>query len=228
MRNRPFPFLLGSARVGGMAHTFEDVLVARLRLRFGSTLLEARIYWPSNSVAGAHAPLALLLASAATPRSAHSADLLGRGLSAGANFVVLRVPDRAQSLAALTWAADHADELGGQADRLMVAGGGPSGARAAWLASVARDKGWPVLQRQVLVHPRFTVGCPPPARVAGVAAATIVSGTGPRDHARRYAARLKRAGVEVGELRQPYSRRGNVDGEMRMLMELARSLHTES
>jgi len=211
-----------------MAHSFEDFLVATLRLRFGSRLLEAQIYWPSNSVAGARASLALLLANGATPRSAHSADMLGRGLSMGANLVVLRVPDRTQCLAVLTWAADHADELGGQADRLMVAGGGPSGARAAWLASVARDRGWPVLQRQVLVHPRFTVGCPPPARVSGVAAATIVSGTGPRDHARRYADRLKRAGVEVGELRQPYSWRGNVDDEMRMMAELARSLQTES
>ncbi len=211
-----------------MAHSFEDVLVATLRLRFGRTLLEAQIYWPSNSVAGARASLALLLANAATPQSAHSADLLGRGLSAGANVVVLRVPDRARCLAALTWAADHADELGGQADRLMVAGGGPSGACAARLAIIARDQGWPVLRRQVLVHPRFTVGCPPPARVAGVAAATIVSGTGPRDHARRYAARLKRAGVEVSELRQPFSWRGDVDDEMRMMAELARSLQTES
>ncbi len=210
-----------------MAHSFEDVLVATLRLRFGRTLLEAQIYWPSNSVAGARASLALLLANGATPRSARSADLLGRGLSAGANVVVLRVPDRARCLAALAWAADHADELGGQADRLIVAGGGPSGARAARLAINARDQGWPVLQRQVLVHPRFTVGCPPPARVAGVAAATIVSGSGPHDHARRYAARLKRAGVEVGELRQPYSWRGNVDDEMRMMAELARSLQTQ-
>jgi hypothetical protein len=209
-----------------MAHSFEDVLVATLRLRFGSTLLEAQIYWPSNSVAVAHAPLALLLANGLTPRSSHSADLLGRGLAARANVVVLRVPDRAQCLAALTWAADHADELGSQADRLMVAGGGHSGTSAARLAIIARDEGWPVLQRQVLVHPRFTVGCQFPARVAGVAAATIVSGTDPHDHARRYAARLKRAGVEVGELRQPYLWRRDVDDEMRMMAELVRALQT--
>ena len=208
-----------------MAHSFEDVLVATLRLRFGSTLLQAQIYWPSNSVASAHA-LALLLANRTKLQSAHNADLLGRGLSAGADVVVLRVPDRAQCLAALTWAADHADELGGQADRLMVAGAGPSGAHAARLAIIARDKGWPVVQRQVLVHPQFTVGCPPPARVVGVAAATIVSGTRTHDHARRYAARLKRAGVEVDELREPYSRRGDVDDEMRMMAKLARSLQT--
>ena len=85
-----------------MACGFEDVLVATLRLRFGSTLLEAQLYWPSNSVAGGHAPLALLLANGATAQSAYGADQFGRALSAGANVVVLRVPDRPQCLAALT------------------------------------------------------------------------------------------------------------------------------
>jgi alpha/beta hydrolase fold len=155
MRNWPFPFFLGHARVGGMARSFDDVLIAEFHLRLGRTVLEAQIYWPPRPVLPVAASLVLLLADEARP---YGADLLGRGLSAGAEVVVLRVPDRAQTLAALMWAADHAHELGGQRDRLMVAGDGVSGARAARLAMIARDNSWPVLQRQVLVHPR-SGGC---------------------------------------------------------------------
>src|SRR5438128_11183461 len=218
MRNLPFPFFLGDARVGGMERSFDDVLTAEFHLRLGRTVLEAQIYWPPGPVLPVAAALVLLLADEARP---YGADLLGRGLSAGAEVVVLRVPDRAQTLAALMWAADHAHELGGQRDRLMVAGDGVSGARAARLAMIARNNGWPVLQRQVLVHPRFTAGCPPPSRrLLGVAAATIVSGSGPQDAARRYAARLKRGGVEVVELRQR-------DDEPQIIADLARSLQTK-
>ena len=217
MRNWPFPFFLGGVRVEAMEHSSDDILIAQLHLRLGRTVLEAQIYWPPGPVLPVAAALVLLLADEARP---YGADLLGRGLSAGAEVVVLRVPDRAQTLAALMWAADHAHELEGQRDRLMVAGGGVSGARAARLAMIARDNGWPVLQRQVLVHPRFTAGCPPPSRLLGVAAATIVSGSGPQDAARRYAARLKRGGVEVVELRQR-------DDEPQMIADLARSLQTK-
>jgi hypothetical protein len=181
-----------------MGRGFNEVLIAQFHLRFGRTPLEAQIYWPPQPLLPGATSLMVLLADRARPGNA---DLLGGGLSAGAGVVVLRVPDRLQSLAALTWAADHAEELGSQADRVIVAGRGVSGAYAARLAMLARDDGWLVLQRQVLVHPRFTIACPPPPRLAGLAAATIVSGSGPRDEARRYAARLRRAGVEVGELR---------------------------
>jgi alpha/beta hydrolase fold len=218
MRNWPFPFVVGGARVGGMERCLDEVLIAQFHLRFGRTALEAQIYWPSRPLVPVAAPLVMLLADEARP---DSADLLGRGLSANADAVVLRVPDRAQCLAALMWAADHAHELGGQRDRLMVAGCGVSGARAARLATIARDNGWPVLHRQVLVHPRFTRACPRPQRIVGVAAATIVTGRGPRDEAGRYAARLRRAGVEVIELRQ----RG--DDETQLIAELTASCQTK-
>ena len=160
-----------------MERSFDNVLTAEFHLRLGRTVLEAQIYWPPRPVLPVAASLVLLLADEARP---YGADLLGRALSAGAEVVVLRVPDRAQTLAALMWAADHAHELGGQRDRLMVAGDGVSGARAARLAMIARDNGWPVLHRQVLVHPRFTRACLRPQRVVGVAAATIVSGSARR------------------------------------------------
>ena len=201
-----------------MERSFDEVLIAPVHLRFGRTPLEAQIYWPRRQLLADATSLMLLLADEARPGDA---DLLGRELSASADVVVLRVPARVQSLAALIWAADHAHEFGGKADRVMVAGRGVSGARAARLAIAARDNGWPVLQRQLLVHPRFTIACPPPVRFVGVAAATIVSGSGPWDEASRYAARLKHAGVEVGELRQ------RDDDETRMIAQLAQSLRTK-
>ena len=59
-------------------------------------------------------------------------------------------------IAALEWSADHARELGAHPGRLMIAGHAVGGARAARLALAARDNRWPVLSRQLLVHPRCT------------------------------------------------------------------------
>jgi len=197
-----------------MRHTAEDVLVAGLRLRFGVEVVEADVYVPPNAVG----PVAvvLLLADDAT---SDNVDRLAPGLCAGADLVVVRVPARAQILAALYWVADHANELGGRPDRLMVAGRGESGALAAWLAIAARDSGWPELHGQVLVHPRFTRCCPAPHRVTGVAPATIVSGCAPRDQAANYALLLERSGVDVRQLR-----RSAPDDETQMIADLSRAL----
>jgi alpha/beta hydrolase fold len=197
-----------------MRHTAEDVLAAGLRLRFGVEVVEADLYLPPNAVGPA--AVVLLLADDAT---SDNVDRLAPGLSAGADLVVVRVPARAQLLAALYWVADHTNELGGRPDRLIVAGCDVSGARAAWLAIAARDSGWPVLHRQVLVHPRFTRCCPAPHRVTGVAPATIVSGCAPRDEATKYALLLKRCGVDVCQLR-----RSAPDDEVRTVADLGRAL----
>jgi acetyl esterase/lipase len=98
-------------------------------------------------------------------------------------------------LAALHWAAEHAGELGADGERLLVAGG----ARAAMLALAARDAGWPVLRRQLLVRPDFTRGDRMPDDVAGAPPTIVVCGE--RDDGPRYAARLRAAGVEVQEVR---------------------------
>ena len=53
---------------------------------------------------------------------------------------------------------------------------------------------------QLLVHPRFTASHPMPRNVAGAPPATVVCDAG-IDGGRRYAARLRAAGVEVHEVR---------------------------
>jgi acetyl esterase/lipase len=51
------------------------------------------------------------------------------------------------------WTADHADELGYEPGRLIVAGGSADGGLAAALALMARDKGGPALAGQMLIYP---------------------------------------------------------------------------
>lgn len=55
--------------------------------------------------------------------------------------------------AALTWIAEHADELGISAERLAVIGDSAGGNLAAVMALMARDAGGPPLRAQVLIYP---------------------------------------------------------------------------
>lgn len=176
-------------------------LVADLRLRFGETRPPARVYLPlpSAETAGG-APLVIWL----TGRNAR--DLLCRELSAGAAAVVLELGGRdggsagGYEVATLGWAAEHARELGAHPDRLVLGGQLAGAALAARLAVDARDCGWPVVCRQVLVRPAFSDSCPAPSHLAGTPPATIVTTGSRRDDGSRYAAKLRHAGVEVREL----------------------------
>jgi acetyl esterase/lipase len=55
--------------------------------------------------------------------------------------------------AALVWAAQHVEELGGRADHVMVMGDSAGGGMAAGLALLARDRGGPPIARQILIYP---------------------------------------------------------------------------
>jgi alpha/beta hydrolase fold len=211
------------------------VLVASLRLRprFDRGLLQTRIYWPPTIAADASSSLVLFLASG-EPYGAERAHFLSRELSLAAGVVAVTLADpcvddsdgsgHGYEIAALEWSADHARELGADPGRLVVAGLEVGGACAAWLALAVRDNGWPALGRQVLVHPRFTEQRPPPLRVAGVVPATVVTPGGPNDDGTRYAARLRRSGIEVIELCHPQSVPGRQHEEARLVADLARSL----
>jgi hypothetical protein len=103
-------------------------------------------------------------------------------------------------VAALGWAAEHAVELGADAQLLAVAGVHLGGAHAARLATTTRDQGWPQLSHQLLVHPTFGPACPTPPDVGGLPPATIITTDPPDEQTARYAARLRAAGVGVEEL----------------------------
>ena len=61
--------------------------------------------------------------------------------------VVLAVTNVDDALSALQWCADHGAELGGDPHRLIVAG-----EQADRVAAVARDRGWPPIERTVITR----------------------------------------------------------------------------
>ncbi|MGH2887943.1 MAG: hypothetical protein ACRDPA_35505 [Solirubrobacteraceae bacterium] len=155
-----------------------------MTLRFGSLRVPTTVSWPTTETVS----LAFVLTDELSPIDPSVENCVVVGLRGG--------HPRSIELAALRWISDHVGEFGAEVDHILVAGG----ARAAILALAARDGGWPVLQRQLLVHPRFTAWHPMPRNVAGAAPATVVSAAG-LDDGRRYAARLRAAGVDVHEVR---------------------------
>lgn len=55
--------------------------------------------------------------------------------------------------AALEWAAEHADQINGDADRIAIAGDSAGGNLAAATTHMARDQDGPALQHQALIYP---------------------------------------------------------------------------
>jgi acetyl esterase len=55
--------------------------------------------------------------------------------------------------AATVWAADHIDELGGEADRLAIAGDSAGGNLAAVIAQIAAGEDGPAIAAQLLIYP---------------------------------------------------------------------------
>lgn len=158
--------------------------LANLTLRFGAAKLRATVRWPAAEVLA----VALVLTDAMGQPGSLLRDCL----------VVSLLEERgsAEELSALQWLGDHAGELGAASEQLIVAGG----AHAAWLAGAARDSGWPPLQRQLVMYPRFSAERPAPTVATGLPAATIVRGHACVDDGCRYAALLRGAGVPVQEL----------------------------
>jgi hypothetical protein len=156
---------------------------ADLSLRAARDFFRLHVSWPPDAPDGS--PIAVLLADRDWGFEAANALCLEGG------FVVLALETAALGVAsiALEWAGDHGSSLGADPDRLVVVGGG----LAATAALQARDHGWPVLVRQVLIGPDLSGAPPATASLAGVAPATVVNAWG-------YARRLHQAGVEVDEL----------------------------
>jgi len=158
-------------------------MVADMTLRFGAVRVPTTVHWPQvNTVS-----LAFVLSDELAPTDRRLENSVVVGLAAGNPAQV--------ELAALQWVTEHSGELGADCHRILVAGG----ARAARLALAARDNGWPVLWRQLLVHPTFTTDQPMPTDLAGAPSAIVVCADR-HDDGRRYSGRLRAAGVQVREM----------------------------
>jgi acetyl esterase len=103
-------------------------------------------------------------------------DMIARGLAAGAGSVLISVEYRLapehpfpaapdDAFAATRWAAEHAVEIGGDADRLAVAGDSAGAVLACAVALQARDCGGPKLRAQV----NFYGSCNYPSESTGSA-----------------------------------------------------------
>jgi acetyl esterase/lipase len=113
--------------------------IADLQLRGSTSPLPVRVYWPGQATSQP-APLLVFCMVGA------GAEALCRSLSEDLGLLVLAVscPAGAQNgTTALEWAAEHAAELGGDPERLLVAGHGAGRGVAAAVASQARAAGWP-------------------------------------------------------------------------------------
>ncbi|HTT30860.1 MAG TPA: alpha/beta hydrolase fold domain-containing protein [Solirubrobacteraceae bacterium] len=159
------------------------MMVADMTLRFGALRVPTTVHWPRLDTVS----LALVLSDELSPTDRWFENSIAVGL-AGANPGMVE-------LAALRWVAEHSGELGADCNRIVVAGG----ARAARLALAARDGGWPVVWRQLLIHPRFTSEQPMPKNVARAPTAIVVCGHG-HDDGPLYSDRLRAAGVHVHEV----------------------------
>ena len=183
MPDRPFPSARAARTVSGVFHDDPHRRDATLQLRGAPS----HVTWPPAT--SAPPALAVLLAS-----DERAADPLRRALAVRARCVVLSVHEPSAGPEVAAWAADHAAELGADPARLLVAGHRDDARLAVAVALGARDEGWPPLTHQILVAPRLG---PLPASLCGVAPATIFS-AGDDDGA-EYAARLRAAGVSVGQ-----------------------------
>jgi acetyl esterase/lipase len=143
-----FPFRACALQDPGMSNAWVLSQDAELHLRGG---VRARVTWPP-ATAGERPPLVVLVP--------------GRGEQADANLcreLAIRIPAVVLAAApgtftaareALEWGADHAAELGADAEEIVLAGDHRGATVVAALARHARDRGWPAIAHVVLIDPR--------------------------------------------------------------------------
>ena len=106
----------------------------------------ARVHWP---VSGAEPPAGALVVLFSPD------DELVDGLVARLGAVVLTAPaaHAAEAYAVVSWAADHAAELGADAARMAVVGDRSGAALAERVAELTLTEGWPPLRHVALIWP---------------------------------------------------------------------------
>jgi acetyl esterase/lipase len=131
------------------------------------TCIPVRIYWPAHAANGALPVVVFYHGGGFSLGDLETHDPVARSHALGAEAIVVSVDYRLapehpfpagvnDCWAALQWVAEHAAELGGDPDRIAVAGDSAGGNLAAVMAHLARDNGGPALTFQLLWYPTVT------------------------------------------------------------------------
>ena len=120
--------------------------VADVALRDLAHHNQARVHWPAPCADPTVAALVVLFCT--------DDELVGELIARlGAVVLTVTAAHAVEAFAVLSWAADHAVELGGDAARIAVVGDGAGAALAERVAELAADEGWPPLRHVALIWP---------------------------------------------------------------------------
>jgi acetyl esterase/lipase len=144
-----------------------DLRIEERRIGHGDvTDVPVRIYWPDASAE----PLPVVVfyhGGGFALGDLETHDPVARAHAVGTDAIVVSVEYRLapehpfpagvdDCWAALQWVGEHAAELGGDPDRIAVAGDSAGGNLAAVVAQLARENGGPALRFQLLWYPTIT------------------------------------------------------------------------
>ena len=110
----------------------------------------ARVHWPAPCAEPAVAALVVLFSSGDDLADDLVDEVVAR---VGAVVLTVSATHAVEAHAAVSWAADHAAELGADAARIALVGHGTGAALAERVAELAVDEGWPPLRHVALIWP---------------------------------------------------------------------------
>jgi hypothetical protein len=142
-----FPFSARAAEDADMpSNAFTPAQHADLRLRGG---VDVQVTWPP---ATPERPALLVVLAGERADAPIWQELCVR---IPAVLLTVRGMRFGEAREALEWGADHAQELGADPRRLLLAGDHGGAGLVAALARHARDRGWPAVARHVLIDPEL-------------------------------------------------------------------------